>query len=214
VFDENIVERDRPDVLSDDVQAALDWLDQYSSRQVLFQKQDMRTLQNAIARMSPVELTTWLDDTRQLRTRLDSDEWKFTRAWFSEFLSVQVNYSQSEIDEFRQHMAQLSAEQLMEVLDHFQQEHLHRIRGRIASQQQRQRLLATTRNNFGGSGYASGARFGSDGPGRYFGGGSQAARATLRRQRYSPPSGQGLSLRVAHRYIYRGAFGGRFIYGW
>lgn len=98
------------------------WLDQYLTKQVLFNKQDLEALRSKVASMSPDELKTWLDTTKEIRALLESDEWRSTRVWLEGYLPQRF-YSDRQIKDFRADVAKLSPSQLHELLERIKQKH-------------------------------------------------------------------------------------------
>lgn len=104
---------------------ALDWLDDYLSRQVLLTKDYVDKVRAAVAKMSPEETQQWLKQTADMRALLDSREWRETEAWLDGFLSVQTIYSQKEIEELRKKASRMSPEQLLELMKQIREKHLN-----------------------------------------------------------------------------------------
>lgn len=102
---------------------ALSWLDRYLSVEVLFREQDMQAIRKQVEEMSPVELKEWMQKTEEVRAVLDSPEWRKTREWLRDFLKKQALYSDEEIEQFRADAANMSAEDLLDVLQRIHDKH-------------------------------------------------------------------------------------------
>jgi membrane-associated HD superfamily phosphohydrolase len=100
----------------------LDWLDQYLSREVLFRQEDIDRLRAKIGQMSPPQLQQWLDQTREIRETLESDQWKSTEVWLEGYLPTKI-YSDQEMEQFRQDVGEMSPSELSELLKRIQQKH-------------------------------------------------------------------------------------------
>jgi hypothetical protein len=122
---------------------ALDWLDRYLAVQVLFNREDLEELKAKVAEMSPGQLDSWLQETRQIRARLESDPWQETRTFLRDFLAKQAIYSDEEIRGFRARVAKMSPGELSELLERIMQEHRSLLQAREASQRQRWETLAS-----------------------------------------------------------------------
>jgi hypothetical protein len=104
--------------------AALAWINQYLSRQVLLSDEYVGKLRTAVEKMSPEETQQWLKQTAEMRALLDSKEWKDTEEWLRGFLSVQTIYSEKEIEELRDKASQMSPGQLLELMKQIREKHL------------------------------------------------------------------------------------------
>ena len=100
----------------------LKWMDQYLTKEVLFRKEDIEALRTKVAQMSPAELQAWLDQSQEIRDRLDSDQWKSTRVWLAGYLPTQL-YNDREMEQFRQDVGDMSPSDLLELLKRIQQKH-------------------------------------------------------------------------------------------
>jgi hypothetical protein len=100
----------------------LTWLDQYLTKEVLFRKEDIEALRAKVAKMSPTELQEWLDQSQEIRDRLDSDQWKSTRVWLEGYLPTQL-YNDREMEQFRRDVGEMSPSDLLELLKRIQQKH-------------------------------------------------------------------------------------------
>lgn len=101
-------------------QAALEWLDNFSRRQVLFHADDVKKLRARVEAMSAEEAAAWWQQSEPKRRLLASPEWLETESWLRQFLAVQARYSDEEIRYFQSQaaaQAQASASSLQEVLD-------------------------------------------------------------------------------------------------
>ena len=79
---------------------AVAWLDRFAFEQVLFRDQDIVRIRRRMVEASPDEAQRWLNDTAEVRRKLESPEWQKTRQWLSGFLKVQAIYTDKELDEF------------------------------------------------------------------------------------------------------------------
>ncbi|MCO6454368.1 MAG: hypothetical protein J5I93_03550 [Pirellulaceae bacterium] len=99
---------------------ALEWLDAFSRRQVLFHSDDVKKLRARVAAMSEEEAAAWWQESEPKRRVLASPEWAETESWLRQFLAVQAIYSDEEIRYFQSQaadQAKASASSLQEVLD-------------------------------------------------------------------------------------------------
>ncbi len=121
-----------------EMQEALDWLDHYLSVQVIFRQEDVIKLRENVAKMTPEQLQAWLSRTKQVRERLSSPEWARTQAHLSDFLSKQAIYSDEEIEKMRADAAEMTPDQLMDLLDKIDNKFAEMTRMQRSSGQRRQ----------------------------------------------------------------------------
>jgi hypothetical protein len=92
-------------------QKAVAWLDHFAFEQVLFHAHDIALIRKKMVESPPGRAQQWLDETAELRRKLESPEWQETRKWLSRFLKVQAIYTEEELDKFhRKVMAATPAE--------------------------------------------------------------------------------------------------------
>jgi len=115
----------------------LDWLDRYLSTEVLFTREDVRQIRDKVARMSPDEFKTWLDETRDLRAQMESPEWQETRDFLHEILTKTKLFSEEQVEEFRAHAREMTPEDLSIQMTRLEQERVAFLQGRSAFQVQR-----------------------------------------------------------------------------
>lgn len=79
--------------------SALQWLDAYAVRQVLFHPKDVQKLREKVAAMSPAEAQDWWDKTAVAKCW--TAESRGSERWLQEFLRVQAIYSDDEIRTYK-----------------------------------------------------------------------------------------------------------------
>jgi hypothetical protein len=124
---------------------ALEWLDSFARFQVLFSADDVKSLRDRVASMSPDEAAAWWEKTTPQRKLLSSPEWSETENWLRKFLNVQARYNDDEIRYFQTEAATKakdSAGSLQEVLDRVTKARRKLIAGSQASEDVRQMQLA------------------------------------------------------------------------
>jgi hypothetical protein len=190
---------------------ALDWVREYAMRQVLFRQQDVSQLRHRLSTLPLAAIHRWLESSQALRTRLTSDSWQETQQWLREFLAAQAIYSDSELNSLRTRLAQLTADELIEVVDHFEATRIERLRRQARTQQMREQALRTNRQLQSAARHVPGSvtRSQSGFPSMYP---TQVVRAprypTFVQRRGS------LSQRVSDYYIYRSIYGNNIWWGW
>ena len=92
-------------------QQALAWIDDYRTKQVLFNDEDIAHLRKELAEESPEKVMAWWTRTAPARAALETPQWRETREWLREFLRVQAIYSDEQIDEFRAEAKQAVSEE-------------------------------------------------------------------------------------------------------
>jgi len=154
-------------------QDALSWLEAYAGDELLFKPADLQKLIREIKTMPDDAFERWYNQTRQLKTMLDSPEWKATRTWLRDYLKVQAIYSDSEIAEFQADVAKMTPSQLMEVMRRLERKHQSLIAMQQASEKNRQ-LSMNIRNELVASQKstmvpAGGGKYGARSVQSYFG---------------------------------------------
>lgn len=135
----------RGDEPADAKKSALQWLDAYAVRQVLFHPKDVQKLREKVAAMSPAEAQDWWDKTAVRREMLDSPEWRDTERWLQEFLRVQAIYSDDEIRTLQAEAigkAEESPRSLKEVMDSITEKRRRLAQGAQQSAEIRKEMLA------------------------------------------------------------------------
>jgi hypothetical protein len=120
-----------------DREATLQWLDKYLADTVLMSPEGVAKIRDAVAQMSPSQLESWLRQTQQLRTFVESPSWQETKAWLREYLRIQAVYSDEEIQQLRDDIFNADADQLLEILQRIQKKHDTLVWMHGASQQAR-----------------------------------------------------------------------------
>lgn len=193
----------KPANVTEERQDALAWLESYVGDELLLSPEDMSKLIGQIKTMPDADFERWYDQTKKLRTMLDSPEWQATRAWMKDFLNVQAVYSDQEVAEFRADVAKMTPSQLMEVMRRLERKHQSLIAMRQASQQNRSAAMGI-RNELASAQRsaqvpAGGGRFGGGrGVQSYFGPSSSgpvrssyAQRKNSYRRNFFVPGGRG-----------------------
>jgi hypothetical protein len=124
----------RPDVLQ--------WLDEYSEEVVLFEREYILAIRDQVADLSPDEFNRWLNETVEIRKALDSPEWRATRKWLREFLTVTTWYGEEEIVQARADVERLSSDELIGLVSEIVDFHRRLKLGNLASERQRKASLA------------------------------------------------------------------------
>ena len=101
---------------------ALNWVRNHVRVSLVHQESDLKKLETRIKSMSADDLEEFLVDVREYRKLVSSDEWREMRSWMKEFLRVQARISDKELEEFRKEVAQMSPDQLRDLLVEFQME--------------------------------------------------------------------------------------------
>lgn len=190
--------------------AALAWVAEHMSKSVLIRRADWRELQTRLNKLPDAAVDRWWNESVVLRQQMDGDDWQITEEWLAAFLDVQAMYSPDELTRFHASLAWLTADELLEVIDHFQHVHDQRQRRQRISQQMRTDALRANRelrslstathpsSIYTSGGYSSGTPYPARAP-RLPG---YAARTSL-------------SQRVSQIYIYRSLWGNNFMWlGW
>jgi len=144
-YAEQLRENEGADEPSSTKARVLAWLDKFAAEQVLFNPKDVANLREKVERMSDSEAAAWWQKTRVERDMLESKEWKETREWLKQFLSVQAIYSQEDINHFRSEAAaaaKTSPEDLKTVLDKIMARRRSFIQAGRTSEEMRQQRLA------------------------------------------------------------------------
>jgi hypothetical protein len=214
-----------------EMREALDWLDRYLTTEVLFDRQDIARIREEVAEMSPDQLREWLDRTRQIRARLESPEWARTREFLRDFLSKQAMYSDEEIEEFRKNAAEMSPEELTELLDRVEEKHasisgmfkaseekradsVESRRKAMEIEKERRKAALDARDRYvkqQASAQSSAARYASRSNKPLFG--STQSQAVRARPTYRPYAPLITSREVAHETVRRSVLG-RYRRGW
>lgn len=202
----------REDRADEERRGALDWLDRYITVQILFDRKDIEALRAKVATMPAGELHDWIQKTKQIRAKLESERWQQTREWLREFLRVQASYSDDEIAKFRAKDAEMSPREVNKLIGRIEHERKSLQWMHAASERSRKATLAlgqkyrrrqeARRQAALNAGYRRGDRpfFGTDrvyAYPRY--GGSRS---------YLPPPPLITSREVARWSVYRSIFGG------
>lgn len=124
---------------------ALGWVEKYANRQALFAPADLQELKQRLQTLPPAAVNRWLDQSRDLRERLASEEWMSTDRWLGQFLAAQSVYTPADLAKFQHRLARLPSYQLPLVLDHFQLVREERQRQRSSMAQHRQLSLESAR---------------------------------------------------------------------
>lgn len=124
---------------------ALAWLQQLASHPVLLDRADVDRLMEQMSELPEATVWRWWRDSGSLRDRWQSDEWQQTQRWLQEFLAVQAVYPPAELARFREALTNLTADELLTVLDHFQAVYLQRMRRQAATDEMRRQALANNR---------------------------------------------------------------------
>lgn len=129
---------------SDEMREALKWVRNHVRVSLVHQEGDLKKLETRIKSMSADDLEEFLVEVKEYRKLISSDEWQEMRSWMKEFLRVQARISDTELEEFCQEVAQMSPDQLRDLLVEFQMERSAK-KGRHAreTQAREQRIQST-----------------------------------------------------------------------
>lgn len=119
---------------------ALHWLDEFAKEQTLLAKEDVKTMRATILARPETDLVTWLAATAPLREAMDTDVWRKTNQWLSEFWQVQAIYTDEQLAAFHRRMRSLTPREILLVMDHFANEYLTRVNRREVNARRRQAL--------------------------------------------------------------------------
>ena len=100
----------------------LKWLDEYLTKQILFRKEDVAAIRKKVEDLKPEELKAWLGKTREIREILESPEWRRTNIWLMSYMP-QFFSTDQQMEEFRAKSAQMTPEELHDMLDRLKQKH-------------------------------------------------------------------------------------------
>ena len=194
---------------------ALDWLDNYLTKQVLLKREDVAKIRQTVSQMSPSQLEDWLNRTVKVRDFLESDEWQETNAWLREFLRVQAIYSDDEISELKDRIAAADPDELLDILEDIERKHRSLRSMHSASERNRQASLKARESTIKQQEAAAKAARKSYGGSRPLFGNSQghAANKYTASKGYRPPPPLVTSREVAREAVRQQVFPGRG-YGW
>ena len=96
---------------------AVVWLDRFAVEQVLFRDQDLAQIRKKMIEASPDTAQQWLDETAEVRRKLESPDWQQTRQWLSRFFKVQAIYTDKELDEFHQKVMVATPAELGKIME-------------------------------------------------------------------------------------------------
>jgi hypothetical protein len=99
------------------------WLDSFLTESNLLRQEDISKIREAVSQMSPSQLREWLEQTKQLREYVESEQWQETKQWLREFLRVQAVYSDEELQKLRDEIVQADADQMLAILKRIQAKH-------------------------------------------------------------------------------------------
>jgi hypothetical protein len=121
------------------------WLDNYASAQILFLPEHIEALREEISGMSEEELEQWWQWTGELRSRLDSQQWRSTRVWFKQLLANDKRFTEDVAKGLRQEAAQMTPTQLVELTMRLEGKRQDLRRMHEESERLRQERLAANR---------------------------------------------------------------------
>ncbi len=101
-------------------ESTLLWLNTFLTESDLLRQEDVDKIRQAVAQMSPSQLQRWLEQTKQLRTYVESEKWQQTKRWLREFMRVQAIYSEGEIQKLRDDIVRADADQMLAILKRIQ----------------------------------------------------------------------------------------------
>lgn len=189
---------------------ALAWVADQISNDVLIRSADWRTLHTRLTELPDAAVERWWQESALLRQLMDDESWQVTEQWLGDFLAVQAIYSADEWQRFQVSLLQLTADEWVEVVDHFQRVHDQRQQRQVISQQMRADAMRANREL---RSLPTGARPTSGYVGSGFAGTSPYPARAPRRPGYA--SRTSLSQRVSQVYIYRSLWGNNFMWwGW
>jgi hypothetical protein len=126
-------------------QAMLDWTDTLLDN-VLYRPEDVESLREQIASMSPPSLESWMRQTTTLRGLFASEAWQATNDFLRRYLRLQAVYTEEEIDAYRARTAQLSPRELTAVVWNLIDDYYSLLLTRQALAEQQQALMRMRRD--------------------------------------------------------------------
>lgn len=114
------------------------WLDTFLTESDLLRKEDVAKIRAAVEGFTPSELSQWLEQTKQLRRYVESEQWQQTKLWLREFLRVQAIYSDQELQEIRDEIVRADASEMLAILKRIQAKHDSLVWMHQAAQRNRQ----------------------------------------------------------------------------
>lgn len=195
---------------------ALRWAEDYAARQALFDPADVNQLRQRLSTLPVGTVQRWLQSSQELRDRLDEEDWRTTQRWLNQFLAAQAIYTEQQLSQFRQRLADRTPTELMVVMDHFTDVRALRQQRQAVSEQQRRMALANARRMQAAQPIKPAATLQGQSVARYPGYPTVNAGDNTRvpRRRPFPYTSRSLSQRVADIYVYRSVFGNDAVWAW
>jgi hypothetical protein len=192
---------------------ALAWVEQYAMRQALFAPKDVQQLRRTLAAAPAATVNRWWQTTDTLRSRFDSEQWRTTQRWLNQFLAAQAIYSSAEMATLHARLATRTPDELMMVLDHFEEVRALRQQRQALTEQQRQLALANVQRMQSPQQLKPAATMQPHAMSR-FPTVNAVDTPRMPRRRPLPYNARSLSQRVADIYIYQSVFGDDAVWAW
>jgi hypothetical protein len=147
---------------------AINWIRDYAEVSLIHGEKELAELAEDMKKMSAEELEEFLRQVARYREVIDSRQWLEMHTWLKQFLAVQAKYSDDELEKFRKEIADMSPNELRELLMEFQIERAAGVRrhaletqtreNRVAAAAQQAKPLPATGNRVPSFGGAAGVR--------------------------------------------------------